>query len=158
MPTIDPLVVRRSAREIDRYGPDFCYAHYLQLKRLRTVVALTGSVAAAVALSQLGPTRRLLLSRKSSGEGPDADARARAWFRVRFRGQGGGRHVLTEVRGGDPGYGETAKMLAESILCLAFDELPRRAGQITPAVAMGTALIARLQAAGIGFSTVTGAA
>lgn len=156
MPTIDPQVVRRSARELDRYGPDFCYAHYLQLKRLRSVAALTGSVAAAVALAQLGPTRRMLLSRKSPGEGPDADARARGWFRVRFRGQGGGRHVLTEVRGGDPGYGETAKMLAESTLCLAFDALPRRAGQLTPAAAMGAALIARLQAAGIGFSTVAG--
>ena len=37
------------------------------------------------------------------------------------------RHrLIAEVRGGDPGYGETAKMLAESALALAFDEnLPR---------------------------------
>ena len=31
---------------------------------------------------------------------------------------------MTEVSGGDPGYGETLKMLAESALCLAQDELP----------------------------------
>ena len=43
-------------------------------------------------------------------------------------------------------------MLAESALCLAHDDLPDRAGQLTPAVAMGDALIARLQAAGIGFT------
>ena len=45
-------------------------------------------------------------------------------------------------------------MLAESALCLAHDELPERAGQLTPAVAMGDALIARLRAAGIGFSVI----
>ena len=35
-------------------------------------------------------------------------------------------------------------MLAESALCLAHDDLPERAGQLTPAVAMGQALIDRL--------------
>jgi short subunit dehydrogenase-like uncharacterized protein len=55
------------------------------------------------------------------------------------------------VSGGDPGYGETSKMLAESALCLAFDALPERAGQLTPAVAMGESLIRRLSDAGIVF-------
>lgn len=59
--------------------------------------------------------------------------------------------MFTEVAGGDPGYGETAKMLAESALCLAHDALPEVAGQLTTAVAMGDALIARLQKAGITF-------
>ncbi|MFE2633177.1 saccharopine dehydrogenase, partial [Streptomyces sp. NPDC059374] len=69
----------------------------------------------------------------------------------RFVGEGGGRRVFTEVSGGDPGYGETAKMFAESALCLAFDELPETAGQVTTAVAMGGALTERLRAAGITF-------
>ncbi len=34
--------------------------------------------------------------------------------------------MITEVAGGDPGYGETAKMLAETALSLARDDLPRR--------------------------------
>ena len=46
-------------------------------------------------------------------------------------------------------------MLAESALCLAHDDLPERAGQLTPAVAMGQALIDRLVVAGIGFATVS---
>ena len=50
---------------------------------------------------------------------------------MRFLGEGGGERVVTEVSGGDPGYGETAKMLAESALCLAHDELPDTAGQVT---------------------------
>ncbi len=64
-----------------------------------------------------------------------------------------GQTVRTRVKGGDPGYTETAKMLAESALCLVFDDNPTTAGSVTPAQAMGDALIARLQAAGIGFET-----
>ena len=83
-----------------------------------------------LALSQLPPTRKLLLKLKDPGEGPSAEQREKGWFRVRFHGEGGGQRVVTEVSGGDPGYGETAKMLAESALCLAHDELPdeRRPG------------------------------
>jgi short subunit dehydrogenase-like uncharacterized protein len=62
--------------------------------------------------------------------------------------------VATEVSGGDPGYGETAKMLAESALCLAHDELPPTAGQVTTAVAVGDALIERLRSAGIAFEVL----
>lgn len=91
------------------------------------------------------------MDRWEPGRGPDAERRARSWFTVRFVGEGGGRRVLTEVAGGDPGYGETAKMLAESALCLAHDALPEAAGQLTTASAMGDALIARLQKAGITF-------
>ncbi|MFI9589500.1 hypothetical protein [Nonomuraea sp. NPDC052265] len=58
--------------------------------------------------------------------------------------------MLTEVTGGDPGYDETAKMLGESALCLAFDDLPARAGQLTTASAMGRPLITRLNTAASG--------
>jgi short subunit dehydrogenase-like uncharacterized protein len=45
-------------------------------------------------------------------------------------------------------------MLAESALCLAFDELPPSAGQVTTAEAMGDALLTRLQSAGIAFKVL----
>ena len=63
---------------------------------------------------------------------------------------------MTEVSGGDPGYTETAKMLSESALCLALDsdKLPKFAGVVTPAVAMGEVLIERLQKAGIKFELI----
>jgi short subunit dehydrogenase-like uncharacterized protein len=153
-PSVDPQVVRRSAAALDRYGPDFRYAHYVQVKKLSSVAGLLGGVGAMFTLAQLKPTRDWLLARKSSGEGPTPEQRAKAWFRVRFRGEGGGRTVTTEVTGGDPGYGETSKMLAESALCLAFDGLPRNGGQQTPVMAMGDALLARLQKQGIGFAVV----
>jgi len=153
-PTVDPQVVRRSAAALDRYGPEFRYGHYVQVKKLASVAAMIAGVSALFTLAQAGPTRRWLLSKKTSGEGPTPERRAKSWFRVRFHGEGGGRKVVTEVKGGDPGYGETAKMLAESALCLAHDQLPDRAGQLTTAAAMGDALLARLQKAGISFEVV----
>ncbi len=151
LPTIDGSVVRRSAAGLDRYGPDFTYGHHLVAKRLATLAALGAGVGTVALLAPLPPTRKLLLKIKSPGEGPDEDERAKSWFKVRFVGEGGGKRVVTEVAGGDPGYGETSKMLAESALCLAFDELPESSGQVTTAVAMGSALLERLQRAGISF-------
>jgi short subunit dehydrogenase-like uncharacterized protein len=154
-PTIDPQTVLRSARALDRYGPDFTYGHYLTVGNLPMVGGLMAGAGTLIALAQLPPTRKLLLKFKDPGDGPSEEQRAKAWFRVRFAGEGGGKRVLTEVSGGDPGYGETSKMLAESALCLAHDELPDRGGQLTPAVAMGQSLIDRLVRAGIEFR-VTG--
>ncbi|MEA2197271.1 MAG: hypothetical protein QOJ25_1322, partial [Solirubrobacteraceae bacterium] len=90
-----------------------------------------------------------------AGEGPTPEQREKSWFRVRFVGEGGGKRVVTEVSGGDPGYGETSKMLGESALCLIHDELPQLSGQLTTAVAMGQPLLDRLKNAGITFATKT---
>ncbi|PWU43986.1 saccharopine dehydrogenase [Micromonospora globispora] len=151
LPTIDPQVVRRSAAARPEYGPDFRYRHFAAVKRLPTVLIAGVGLAGLVGLVKLPPTRRWLLGRLSSGQGPSAEQRAKSWFTVRFVGTGGGRKVLTEVAGGDPGYDETAKMLAESALCLAFDDLPATSGQVTPVTAMGDALLDRLVNAGLTF-------
>src|SRR5438270_6579390 len=39
-PTIDPQTVLRSARALDRYGPDFSYGHYLVIKHLPSALGL----------------------------------------------------------------------------------------------------------------------
>lgn len=150
-PSVDPQVVRRSAAALDQFGPDFRYGHYIQVKKFQSLVALMGGASLAVMGAQFGPTRRQLLKFRQPGDGPSPEERAKAWFRVRFHGSAGEQRVVTEVTGGDPGYGETAKMLAESALCLSQDRLPKRAGMLTPATAMGDKLIARLQKAGIEF-------
>ncbi|HEX6782658.1 MAG TPA: saccharopine dehydrogenase NADP-binding domain-containing protein [Solirubrobacterales bacterium] len=154
LPTIDGPVILRSAAALERYGPDFTYGHNLIAKHLATVGALGAGVGTGFALAQLPPTRKLLLKMKSPGEGPSEEKRAKSWFKVVFVGEGGDKRVVTEVKGGDPGYSETSKMLAESGLCLAFDQLPDRSGQLTTAVAMGDALLERLQRAGISFEVV----
>ncbi len=157
-PSVDPQIVKRSARALDVYGPDFRYAHFVQVKKLHSVGALIGGAGALFVAAQFGPSRDWLLSKRKSGDGPSAEQRAKGWFRVRFYGEAkdaAKTRVVVDVRGGDPGYGETSKMLAESALCLAFDELPERAGQLTTAAAMGDALIARLQRAGISFEVIS---
>ncbi|WP_344827496.1 saccharopine dehydrogenase family protein [Actinocorallia longicatena] len=137
LPTIDPQIVVRSARALERYGPDFTYGHFLAVTR--------GG-------GGLGGEHGLLTTlRQKPGDGPSAEQRAKNWFRVTFHGEGGGERVVTRVEGGDPGYDETAKMLGESALCLVHDALPDTAGQVTTAQAMGDALIERLVRAGIGF-------
>ncbi|MFJ4974333.1 saccharopine dehydrogenase family protein [Streptomyces coeruleorubidus] len=155
MPTIDPQIVRRSASALDRYGPDFRYRQYAAVRHLPVAVGGVATVGALVAVAQVPPARRWLSDRLKPGDGPSPQKRAKSWFSVRFVGEGGGRRVYTEVSGGDPGYDETAKMLAESALCLAFDDLPKTSGQVTTAVAMGDALIGRLRAAGIRFRVVS---
>jgi short subunit dehydrogenase-like uncharacterized protein len=150
-PLIDPQIVLRSARALPEYGPDFSYGHYLAAGSLKNLALITGAVAAIVTLAQTGPTRRLALKLRAPGDGPDEATRAKGKFRVTFVAEGGGRRIVTAVSGGDPGYGETAKMLSEAAMCLAFDELSETAGQVTTAQALGRPLIRRLQAAGISF-------
>ncbi|MFF0019052.1 saccharopine dehydrogenase family protein [Streptomyces sp. NPDC004082] len=151
LPTIDPQVVQRSARALERYGPDFRYRHYAAVEHLPVALGGVAAVSALFAAAQVPPARRWLSGRVRPGEGPGEEKRARSWFSVRFVGEGGGRRVYTEVSGGDPGYGETAKILAEGALSLAFDELPATAGQVTTVQAMGDALTERLRRAGIVF-------
>ncbi|WP_256107542.1 trans-acting enoyl reductase family protein [Streptomyces sp. ODS05-4] len=151
LPTLDAAVVARSAAALPRYGPDFRYRHYAGVKTLPVAVGGTAAAGLVLALAQVPQVRRGLMDLYGAGSGPDEERRRRSWFSVRFVGEGGGRRVFTEVSGGDPGYDETAKMLAESALCLAFDTLPETSGQTTTAAAMGDALIDRLVKTGIRF-------
>ncbi|MDT4915730.1 MAG: hypothetical protein QOH89_430 [Pseudonocardiales bacterium] len=153
-PSLDPMVVAQSARALERYGPDFSYTHHVSVPKLLQAAGLTGAVTGLVLAAQVPPARRALQRRLAPGDGPSADKRARSWFTVTFVGTGGGQRVVTRVSGGDPGYTETAKMLGESALCLAYDELPETAGQVTTAQAMGEPLIDRLAKAGIGFDVI----
>jgi short subunit dehydrogenase-like uncharacterized protein len=150
-PTIDPQTVLRSGRALDRYGPEFTYSHYLVAGSLPMVAGLIGGVGTVLGLAQIPQARKLMLARFPAGQGPSPQQRSKSWFKVTFSGRGGGKEIVTQVSGGDPGYDETSKMLAESAMCLAFDDLPKSAGQVTPAVAMGNALIDRLRSAGIKF-------
>ncbi len=158
-PTIDVDTVLRSARALDRYGPDFRYGLSFVTRRVTGAAAIAGGLGVLAVLAQVPPVRSALLRLKDPGDGPDAARRERSWFTARFTGRVGAEsepRVVCEVRGGDPGYGETSKMLAESALCLAHDELPETRGMVTPAVAMGQALIDRLSQVGMVFEQVSG--
>ncbi|MBS2538166.1 saccharopine dehydrogenase NADP-binding domain-containing protein [Catenulispora sp. NF23] len=155
LPVIDNQVVLRSAAALPEYGPDFRYGHFAAARRLPIALGGLAAMAALAVAAQAKPLRQAVGKAVKPGQGPDAARRAGSWFTLRLRAEAGGRTLITEVSGGDPGYGETAKMLSESALCLAFDDLPKTSGQLTTAAAMGDALIERLKRAGISFRTLT---
>jgi len=81
------------------------------------------------------------------GEGPNKEAREAGFYNMKFFVKlEDGTTAIGKVTGDmDPGYGSTSKMLGESAICLAKDDLPNVSGIITPAVAMGDKLLQRLQ-------------
>ena len=134
---------------------------YGQLMRYREVVdtgsgtrgsivarAIGGAGAALFAGMSFGPTRALLdRALPSPGEGPKPQAieNGRIAILVDVYPVTGEPARATFFAPFDPGYGGTAVMLGESALSLALDDLPEHAGVLTPMVAMGDALAARLR-------------
>jgi short subunit dehydrogenase-like uncharacterized protein len=115
--------------------------------------ALATAVKAGMAGLAFGPSRALLGQLlPAPGQGPGETTRRRGFFRmqIHMRTSAGVRYLAKIEARGDPGYAATSVMLGESALCLALerDRLPDRAGVLTPATAMGTALADRLKAAG----------
>jgi len=153
-------IVRRSNALTDwSYGRGLRYGELMGCGRgVRGAAAagavtagLVGALAGISAAMATAPTRALLdRVLPAPGSGPSAEARAAGWFRSELHAvASGGRRFRAVVAGsGDPGYAATAVMLGESALCLAEDDLPDRAGSLTPATAMGTALVERLRKAG----------
>ena len=97
----------------------------------------------------------------SPGEGPDAAEREAGFYEILFYGvhpTDRSKDMIAKVTGDrDPGYGSTSKMLAESAVCLAQDELSCGGGMWTPASAMGDTLRERLVAkAGLTFTIERG--
>jgi short subunit dehydrogenase-like uncharacterized protein len=164
------IVYRSHALQEYRYGRSF---RYQEVMRMGTGLggqiganAFTLGVGLFLEAAKLGLTRRLLENSilPAPGEGPDRESRENGFFRTTLLAKlpatngAEAAWVRGKVVGvNDPGYGETAKMLAESALCLALDEaeLPERSGILTPATAMGTRLIERLRAAGMTFTAET---
>ncbi|MGW6426873.1 saccharopine dehydrogenase family protein [Nocardia sp. NPDC055053] len=112
---------------------------------------VVGMVSGAV-LSRVSVGRKLLdRILPKPGTGPSEKARRSGWFTMRTfaHTSSGAKYQATFSGTGDPGYQATAVLLGQSGLCLAFDELPQRAGILTPASAMGESLTARLREAGM---------
>jgi saccharopine dehydrogenase (NAD+, L-glutamate forming) len=162
MPTVDPLIVLRSARVLPGYGATFNYGHFAHLRRTATLVGAGAGLGTAALAARTRPGRALLERMlPSPGEGPDAQTRAAGRFTVLLIGAAYGPReeedvrVVARVRGGDPGYGETSRMLAEAALTLAGDERPDVAGVVTPAIGLGAPYQRRLETAGMRFELVS---
>jgi short subunit dehydrogenase-like uncharacterized protein len=166
MASINTRVVRRTNALLGHaYGRELRYHETTVLRGLGGVffgLALSVGLGAVVASQLFGPTKRLVGALlPKPGEGPDKATRDAGFFQLRLEAETvEGERLHADVAGtSDPGYGETAKMLSESALCLALDEakLPHVAGVLTPATAMGMVLVDRLRAAGMTFEPKPGA-
>lgn len=148
-------IVRRSNALRDHaYGRRFRYrevsAYGRGLRGRRRATVFTAAMGLAFA-GLANPRTRPIFDRlaPSPGEGPSEQNRRSGWFSMKIRTttETGRRYLATVSAQGDPGYAATAVMLGESALCLALDgdRLPPGAGVLTPATAMGDALVDRLR-------------
>ena len=162
---INARVVRRTNALLGyAYGRDF---RYEEASRFGPgIVGWAGAAATSAGLAVAAQAVRARRVRAAlatllpaPGAGPSLRTRERGHFAMYFIGSGEARapgqepaKVHVTVRGtSDPGYGETAKMLSEAALCLAFEprEASRAGGVLTPGAAMGMRLVERLRAAGM---------
>ena len=163
MAGINTKVVRRSnALAHYPYGKDFLYDEAVMTGsgfggRLKGVGAAVG--LGVVMGSKPGSVLNKVVNRfmPDPGEGPSKKDRESGFYNLLFFGIKDGELVITTKVTGDrdPGYGSTSKMLGESAVCLALDhqQLPEQYGMLTPATAMGDALLERLTAnAGLTFT------
>ena len=155
MAQVNTRVVRRSNALLGYpYGKSFRYRERMVTKAGTKGMALARATSlgllGAVALGSVAPGRALF--RKlvpASGAGPTRAQREAGGFVITVRGEAtdGTSGAVRIVGKSDPGYGETATMLAESALLLVSGATTR--GVTTPAAALGLPLIERLRAAGM---------
>lgn len=157
MAAINTRIVRRSnALHPGGYGSRFRYREVVPFGRgwqgrLQASVMSAGMDALALAMTTPGLSHALAPFLPDPGQGPSAQVRAAGHFRfqVRTTTERGIRYVATVAAQGDPGYAATAVMCGESALVLATDNRREGSGGVlTPARAMGDALIDRLRTQG----------
>ncbi|HEX2286135.1 MAG TPA: trans-acting enoyl reductase family protein [Mycobacterium sp.] len=166
MAAVNTRIVRRSNALLDyAYGHRFEYAEHMSLGKsfVAPVAAAmaTGGNAATVGLGSRFFNRlpRKLVERiaPKPGTGPSERARERGHYTVETytTTTTAARYRATMSQKGDPGYKATSVLLGESGLALALDRdrLSDLRGVLTPAAAMGDALMARFLAAGVSLET-----
>ena len=166
MAMVNTRIVRRSNALLDyAYGRRLEYSELMSTGRSAiaplTSAILAGGNFAATALGSRYTDRipRSLVDRilPKPGTGPGERARDNGHYTVETytTTTTGARYRTTMSQKGDPGYKATSVLLGESALALAFDrdDLSDQRGVLTPAAAMGDALLARFPAAGVPLET-----
>ncbi len=153
MAAINTKVVRRSnALSGYKYGKDFRYDESMIGGKGfsgKMKAYLSGAVLALLFAGKEGSFLKRIVNQvlPSPGEGPDKKTRENGFYKFKFfTTLADDSKMLGVVIGDkDPGYGSTCKMLAESAICLAQDDLPNIGGCLTPSIAMGDKLLERLK-------------
>ena len=162
MALVNTRVVRRSnALQSWAYGRSFRYREVMAfgsgLGGRMKALGMGGGLGALTAGLAVPPSRWLLdRVLPDPGEGPKDELVRNGFYEIEIhaRTPGGERWVCEVKAKGDPGYGATSVMLGESVLALGLDgdQLPDRAGVLTPASGIGLHLAERLRAAGHTFA------
>lgn len=164
MAAINTRIVHRSNALLDsEYGENFLYDEAMVMgkdtKGSINATLMSLGLGGFMVAAALPPTRWFMekLVLPKPGEGPSPKAQKEGFFDLRFVGKTAqGQEIRAKVTGDrDPGYGSTAKMLAQAAVCLAKDisKDDKKGGFWTPASAFGETLIPRLeQFAGLTFS------
>ena len=162
MAGINTKIVRRSnALSNYNYGKEFKYDEAVMTGtgfkgRLKGIVLSIPLIFLSAKPGSLFNKIFNFLSPKP-GKGPNKKERESGYFSLRFYVfQEENDFSIYKVTGDkDPGYGSTSKMLAESAVCLAKDELNNNFGILTPSIAMSDSLLDRLVSkAGLKFSKI----
>lgn len=150
-PVIDKYIVNKTSNSFKEYSDDFSFREYILLPSLISALSLISGIAFIGVIGRFKKIREKLLSLIPSGSGPTQKEREKHWFEVTIVGESEGSEVLTTISGGDPGYGETSKFIAEMALCILLetDSLIKRKGILTPVECTGDLMKARLEKAGI---------
>ena len=159
-------IVRRSNALLDyAYGRRFRYGEFVGIGPspaapvvTAAITAVTnGGLAVGSRLFRFLPRRLVDKVLPKPGTGPSEKVRENGYYRIETytTTTTGARYVANMSQQGDPGYKATSVMLGECGLALALDrdKLPDIYGVLTPAAAMGDALLARFPAAGITLDT-----
>ena len=156
-PDIDQYIIRRSSKLIDGYGENVRFVKYMLFKSLFKVAALLVPLFFILFLAKFKFSKKWLESFIPSGTGPSEEDRAKHWFEYILIGKTEKQKIITTVKGGDPGYGETSKFVTEMGLALILnkDQLNHKKGVLTPAACAGDVILKRLQKSGIKFSHKT---
>ncbi|KGN34112.1 enoyl reductase [Knoellia sinensis KCTC 19936] len=161
MASFNTRIVRRSNSLTNwSYGREFRYSEVMDTGRGPMGAVKAGLTAAVLgglfAGMSTAPTRTLLdRILPKPGEGPSDETmdRGRFVFEIETTTTTGARYTQRVGAAYDPGYSGTAIMLGQAGLALALDELPARSGVLTPSVALGEALVTRLEGFDFEFTT-----
>jgi short subunit dehydrogenase-like uncharacterized protein len=159
-------IVRRSNALLDwAYGRRFRYSENMSLGS-SALAPVASAILSGVSNATFGLGGRYfrLLPRQllervvpKPGTGPSEAARDRGYYRVETytTTTTRARYVARMEQQGDPGYKATSVLLGECALALALDrdKISDLRGVLTPAAAMGDALLARFPAAGVSLQT-----
>ena len=165
MAGINTRIVRRTSALLgDQYGDGFSYTETMATGQGPKGYLSAKSISAAIksmAVMSFTSIGRSVLGKvlPAQGEGPVVDPDNPGFYVIQFNGEtASGERLVGKLYGdGDPGYGSTSKLLAESGICIGKDDLGLAGGFWTPASAMGDPLLKRLQdKGGLTFEIIEG--